>query len=334
MREYVENRVLISGAAGFIGSHLCGLLLEKGYEVVAIDNFVTGSAKNIEPYLKHSQFQFIKLDLTHPLPHLPPVNFIFHLASPASPVNFDNLSIEIMLVNSLGTYNLLELARTNKARFILGSTSEVYGDPKQHPQKEEYWGNVNTTGPRSCYDESKRFAEALCMSFKRRHDLSIGIARIFNTYGPRMRSDDGRVISNFVCQALKGEPITIYGDGKQIRSFCYVSDLIEGLFLLMNADCSGPVNLGNPDEHTILDIAELVKILTGSLSLFSFSPLPTDDPRRRKPDISKAKALLGWEPKVSIEVGVEHTIEWYIEEMAQFEPISQGYLNRELKGEG
>ena len=303
--------VLVAGAAGFIGCHLCGWLIEKGYKVVGVDNLVTGKRENVQSLFGHPKFRFIESDVTKPISPPPVVEYIIHLASPASPIDYTNLPIETLLVNSIGTYRLLELAKDNGARFIMGSTSEAYGDPKEHPQKESYWGNVNPVGPRSCYDEGKRFSEALTMSYYRKYGLSIGIARIFNTYGPSMRREDGRVIPNFITQALSEKPITIYGDGKQTRSFCYISDMVAGLYSLMSSDKPGPINLGNPNECTVLEIAGLIKELTNSSSPLCFLPLPTDDPTRRRPDISKAKALLDWEPAVGSEEGLKRTIEFF-----------------------
>ncbi len=307
------NRVLVTGAAGFIGTHLCELLLREDYEIIAIDNLITGRRENILPFLDNKRFQFLENDATKPLPlaELTGLNYVLHMASPASPIAYGAWPIETMMTNSLGTYALLELARAHNARFIMASTSEVYGDPLEHPQREGYWGNVNPIGPRSCYDESKRFAEALTMSYQRQYDLSIGIMRIFNTYGPKMQASDGRVITNFIDQALNGEPMTIYGDGKQTRSFCYVSDLVRGILLLVKSDVSGPVNLGNNGEYTILEIAEKIRELTGTSSSFSFCPLPTDDPTRRRPDISLAKSLLNWEPELSLEQGLSETIAYF-----------------------
>jgi nucleoside-diphosphate-sugar epimerase len=304
-------RVLVTGGAGFIGSFLCETLLEKDYDVVCLDNLSTGKKSNVEHLLKNPKFKFLEHDVTKPIDLK--TNFIFHLASPASPIDYQKLPIETSMANSIGTYNMLQIAKKNEARLLLASTSEVYGDPIEHPQKETYWGNVNPFGIRSCYDESKRFAEALTMSFYRKHNLDVRIARIFNTFGPRMRLDDGRVIPNFIIESLTEKPITVYGDGKQTRSFCYISDMIEGLLKLMFKDnLSGEViNLGNPEERTILDVAALIKEMTNSNSEITFKPLPKDDPTRRKPDITKARKLLDWEPKIDFARGLKETIEWF-----------------------
>jgi nucleoside-diphosphate-sugar epimerase len=304
-------KVLVTGGAGFIGSFLCEKLLEEGYEVLCLDNLSTGKKSNVNHLLKNPKFKFIEHDVTRPI-NLE-ANFIFQLASPASPIDYQKLPIETSMANSIGTYNMLQLAKKNRARLLLASTSEVYGDPMEHPQKETYWGNVNPFGVRSCYDESKRFAEALTMSFHRKHNLDVRIARIFNTFGPRMRLDDGRVIPNFIVESLTGNSITVYGDGKQTRSFCYISDMINGLMKLMFKDnMSGEVvNLGTPEERAILDLATLIKKMTNSNSEITFRPLPKDDPIRRKPDISKAKKLLGWKPKTDFTNGLGKTIEWF-----------------------
>jgi nucleoside-diphosphate-sugar epimerase len=307
-------KILVTGGAGFIGSFLCEALLKKG-NVICVDNLSTGKRSNIEHLLKNQRFEFIEHDVTKPINI--EADFIFHLASPASPVDYEKLPIETSLVNSLGTFNMLNSAKKNKARFLLASTSEVYGDPKEHPQREDYWGNVNPIGMRSCYDVSKRFAETLTISFHRKYGLDVRIARIFNTYGPRMRLDDGRAIPNFIVQSLTGKPITVYGDGTQTRSFCYISDMVEGLISFMFTDnLAGEVmNLGSTDERRIIDVANLIKKLTGSNSKIVFKPLPKDDPSRRKPDISKAKKLLGWEPRVDLETGLKKTIEWFRREL-------------------
>jgi nucleoside-diphosphate-sugar epimerase len=304
------TRVLVTGGAGFLGSWLCELLVNRGYEVVCLDNMSSGRRKNVEHL--EGKIEVIEGDVTNP-PPLPKADIIFHLASRASPVDFREHAIEILMANSVGTLRMLELAEKWGARFVFASSSEVYGNPLQHPQTEEYWGNVNPIGVRSCYDEGKRFGEALCMAYHRVKGLDVRIARIFNTYGPRMRPDDGRVISNFIVQALKNEPITVYGDGTQTRSFCYVEDLVEGLARLgLKEEITGVVvNLGNPEERTILEIAELVKSLTGASSSIIFLPKPEDDPRRRKPDIRRAMNLLGWEPKTTLEEGLTKTIEYF-----------------------
>ena len=304
--------IIITGGAGFIGSHLCEALVSD-YKVICIDNFITGRKKNVAHLLTNKNFVLIEHDVTKPIKIDENVKYIFHMASPASPIDYQLRPIETMLANSFGAYNMLEMAKEKNARILLASTSEVYGDPKEHPQKETYWGNVNSIGPRSCYDESKRFAEALAMSYRKEHDVDVRLARIFNTYGPRMRENDGRVIPNFITQALQNKPITACGDGSQTRSFCYVSDLVEGLKRFMFKDSlSGEViNIGNPEERTILETAKIVKQIIGSSSEIIFKELPQDDPLRRNPDISKAKKLLAWAPKISFEAGLKKTIEYF-----------------------
>lgn len=304
-------RVLISGGAGFIGSHLCDYYLSQKHEVICVDNFITGRQENIKHILDNPDFQLIKADISEPFEVKEQIDAILHFASPASPKDFTKLPIHIMRTGAFGTYRLLELVKKEKAKFLLASTSEVYGDPLVHPQTEAYWGNVNPIGPRSVYDESKRFAEALTTAFLREYGLKIRIARIFNTYGPRMRLDDGRVVPNLIPQALRGESLTIYGDGKQTRSFCYIDDMIAGIAKLLDADTSEPINIGNPDEFTILEFANLVLELTKAKSKMEFVKLPQDDPKKRKPDISKAKKILGWEPKISLKQGLERTIDWF-----------------------
>jgi len=300
--------VLVTGGAGFIGSWLCEDLV-KDYHVVCVDNFITGKLGNVSRILKNRNFTLLKHDVSRPLKYKGDIGYIFHLSSPASPVDYQKLPIETMLANSFGTYNMLNLAKAKGARFLLTSTSEVYGDPKEHPQREEYWGNVNPVGPRSCYDESKRFAEALAMSYHRKERLDVRIVRIFNTYGPRMRADDGRAIPNFISQALANSPITVYGNGKQTRSFCYITDLVRGLEKAMFSDSSGEIfNLGNPEEFTVLELANLVKKIAGSKSEIIFKDLPKDDPAKRKPDITKARKRLGWSPEVGLEEGLKKTI--------------------------
>ncbi len=302
--------IIIAGGAGFVGSHLCDALVND-YKVICIDRFITGRKSNIDHLLSNKNFRLIEHDITKPLKLNETVNYIFHMASPASPVDYQLRPIETMLANSFGAYNMLELAKEKKARILLASTSEVYGDPKEHPQKETYWGNVNPVGPRSCYDESKRFAEALAMSYLKEHNLDIRLARIFNTYGPRMRLNDGRVIPNFISQALKNSPITVYGNGSQTRSFCYVSDLVDGLkkFMFAESLAGEAINIGNPQERTVLETAKIIKKIIGSTSEIVFKNLPEDDPLRRNPDISKAKKLLLWAPKVSFEEGIKKTSE-------------------------
>lgn len=300
-------RILITGGAGFIGSHLTDRLLQKGHYVIVLDNLHTGRTVNFVAHRDNPNFEFIRHDVT--LPILLEVDEVYHLACPASPVHYQSNPVKTVKTNVIGTINMLGLAKRVHAKFLLASTSEVYGDPLEHPQQESYWGNVNPIGPRSCYDEGKRVAETLTVNYQTSHSLDTSIVRIFNTYGPRMLFDDGRVVSNFVVQALKGETITIYGKGDQTRSFCFVSDLVDGLIALQGkADEHQPVNLGNPNEMTIVELAELIKELTGSASKLDFRELPTDDPTRRKPDISRAKKVLGWEPRISIREGLLQTI--------------------------
>jgi len=304
-------RVVITGAAGFIGSHLCDYFIKKKHYVVAIDNLITGNIKNIEHLFGNERFLFIKHDVTNYI-HIPgKVDAVLHFASPASPVDYLKYPIQTLKVGALGTHKALGLAKEKKAIFMLASTSEVYGDPQVSPQPESYWGNVNPIGPRGVYDEAKRFAEALTMAYHRYHKLPVRIVRIFNTYGPRMRLNDGRVVPNFIYQALKNKPITVYGDGTQTRSFCYISDLVEGIYKLLFKNIPEPVNLGNPQEMRIIDFAYLIKKLTNSKSKIVFKPLPQDDPKQRRPDITKAKKLLNWEPKVSLEKGLKLTIEYF-----------------------
>ncbi|MBI4992503.1 MAG: SDR family oxidoreductase [Candidatus Harrisonbacteria bacterium] len=305
--------ILVTGGAGFLGSHLCQFLLDKGDYVVALDNFLTSSGGNISHLLPNKNFEFIQHDIISPFYHeKKKVDQIYNLACPASPVHYQKNAIRTVKANTIGMINVLGLAKKHGARIFQASTSEIYGDPLEHPQREDYRGNVSTIGPRACYDEGKRVAETLCFDYRRQHSMEIRIARIFNTYGPRMAFNDGRVVSNFIIQALKNQDLTIYGDGRQTRSFCYVSDLIGGFYKLMNADnFSGPVNLGNPLEKTILEIAELVIKISGSSSKIIRKSLPEDDPRRRQPDISLAKARLGWEPKISLEDGLQKTISWF-----------------------
>ncbi len=306
-------RVLITGAAGFIGSHLCEKFLEEGHEVIGLDNFLTGSPDNIAHLFRNPRFTFYKYDVTNFIYVSGDLELILHFACPASPVDYMNHPIHTMKVDSLGTLHTLGLAREKSARYLLASTSEVYGNPTVHPQPETYWGNVNPLGPRSVYDEAKRFSEALTMAYHREHGIDVRIARIFNTYGPRMRMNDGRVIPNFVCQALTGRPLTVYGDGTQTRSFCYIDDLVEGIYLLaVRDDLVGEVfNLGNPEELKVLDLARLVLEVSGSTSQIVFRERPPDDPDRRRPDISKAKKILGWEPKTGVREGIRRTVEWF-----------------------
>jgi dTDP-glucose 4,6-dehydratase len=304
-------RHLVSGAAGFIGSHLCDRLLAEGGEVMGLDNFATGSRGNLAHLESNARFQFQECDVTQPLELEGPFDFVWHLASLASPRFYLRYPIQTLDAGSAGTRHMLEVAQREGARFLLTSTSECYGDPQEHPQKETYWGHVNPVGERSCYDESKRYAEALTMAFHRQYGLRTSIARIFNTYGPRMALDDGRVVPAFLDQALRGQPLTVFGDGTQTRSFCYVSDMVEGLYLLAHSDERYPVNLGNPEELTILEFAERIQRLLGSKLPISFRPLPADDPRQRRPDISKARRVLGWDPKVGLEEGLRETVEYF-----------------------
>ncbi len=299
-------RILVTGGAGFIGSHLIDRLMLEGHEVICLDNFFTGHKRNVLKWLDHPYFELIRHDVTEPIRL--EVDQIYHLACPASPVHYQYNPVKTIKTNVMGTMNMLGLAKRVKARFLLASTSEVYGDPEIHPQVEEYRGNVNTIGIRSCYDEGKRVAETLAFDYHRQNDVDIRVARIFNTYGPRMLENDGRVVSNFVVQALQGIPLTVYGEGQQTRSFCYVADLVEGLMRLMNGDFIGPVNLGNPEEYTILQLAQRVQEMVNPGAQINFEPLPQDDPRRRKPDITKAKERLGWQPTVPLAEGLEMTI--------------------------
>jgi len=305
-------RAVITGGAGFLGSHLCELMLEKGWDVLCLDNLVTGNQSNVAHLLPHPRFRFAHQDVTRYIEVQGPVEAVLHFASPASPPDYLKFPIQTLKVGALGTHNTLGLAMAKKARFFLASTSECYGDPQVSPQPETYWGHVNPIGPRSCYDEGKRVAESLCINYHLAHHIEVRIVRIFNTYGPRMARDDGRVISNFIVQALRGEPLTIYGDGRQTRSFCYVDDLIEGIMRMMDQnDAVGPVNLGNPVESSMLELAQAVLSLTGSKSQLKFVPLPEDDPKQRCPDIRKAQKLLNWSPRVTLETGLTRTIEYY-----------------------
>lgn len=306
----MRSRVLVTGGSGFLGSHLCERLLDAGKEVVCLDNFFTSARRNVEHLLDNPRFELLRHDVA--VPFTVEVDEIYHLACPASPVHYQRNPVRTIRTAVHGTLNLLEMAREVAARILIASTSEVYGDPREHPQVESYWGHVNPIGPRACYDEGKRCAEALAVSYARQYGVTTRIARIFNTYGPRMHENDGRVVSNFVLQALRNEPITLYGDGQQTRSFCYVSDLIEGFTrLLQLPEDPGPVNLGNPSERTIRELAELVISLTGSRSQVVFRPLPVDDPTRRCPDISKAKRLLDWSPQVPLDEGVRRTVDYF-----------------------
>ncbi len=304
-------RILVTGGAGFLGSHLCDRLLAEGHDVIAMDNLITGSTDNIEHLAGNRRFQFIHHNVTEYIYIKGPLDAILHFASPASPVDYLELPIQTLKVGSLGTHNALGLALAKGARFLLASTSEVYGDPQVHPQTEEYWGHVNPIGPRGVYDEAKRFAEAMTMAYHRTHGVETRIVRIFNTYGPRMRLDDGRVVPNFVSQALRGQPLTVYGDGRQTRSFCFVSDLIDGIYRLLLSAEVYPVNIGNPAEITIRAFAEKINELTGNPGGIRFEPLPKDDPRQRQPDITKARAILQWQPKVGLDDGMARTVEWF-----------------------
>ncbi len=304
-------RILVTGGAGFLGSHLCDRLLAEGHEVIAMDNLITGSTDNIAHLAGNRRFQFIHHDVTNYIYLKGDLDAILHFASPASPIDYLELPIQTLKVGSLGTHNALGLALAKGARFLLASTSEVYGDPMVHPQQESYWGNVNPIGPRGVYDEAKRFAEAMTMAYHRSHGVDTRIVRIFNTYGPRMRLRDGRVVPNFVGQALRHEPLTVYGEGKQTRSFCYVSDLVDGIYRLLLSNENEPVNIGNPTELTIFDFATIINELTGNPAGIRFEPLPVDDPRQRQPDISKARRVLGWEPKVDLRTGMTQTVEWF-----------------------
>ena len=305
------RRVVVTGGAGFLGSHLCTRLLERDVEVVCVDNLVTGSMDNVDELFGQAGFTFVHHDVSN-FVHVPgPIDAVLHFASPASPRDYLELPIQTLKVGSLGTHNCLGLAMVKQARFILASTSEVYGDPLVHPQTEDYWGNVNPVGPRGVYDEAKRFAEAMTMAYHRAHGVDIGIVRIFNTHGPRMRPSDGRVVSNLLVQALRRRPLTIYGDGSQTRSFCYVDDEVAGILALLESDLVGPVNIGNPEEFTIAALAQVVLEVTGSSSSVVYEPLPVDDPTQRRPDISLARERLGWEPKIDLREGLAATAEWF-----------------------
>jgi dTDP-glucose 4,6-dehydratase len=304
-------RTLITGGAGFVGSHLCERFLAEGHEVICVDNYITGSSVNVEHLRANDRFTFVRHDISLPIEIEGPLDNILHFASPASPVDYLRHPIPTLKVGSLGTHNTLGLAKAKKARYLLASTSEVYGDPEQHPQREEYWGHVNPIGIRGVYDEAKRFAEAMTMAYHRSHGVDTHIVRIFNTYGERMRLDDGRVVPNLMGQALRGEPLTVYGEGSQTRSFCYVADLVEGIKRLLFASFHDPVNLGNPNEVSILDFAKEILNLSGSKSRIEFKPLPQDDPRVRRPDITRAKKVLGWEPQVERREGMRRTLEFF-----------------------
>jgi dTDP-glucose 4,6-dehydratase len=311
----MRPRALVTGGAGFLGSHLCDALLAQGYSVVAVDNLLTGRISNIEHLRREGHFEFLQLDINRQF-DCGEVNYVFHFASPASPVDYMVHGIETLKVGSLGTLHALEIAQKYHAKYLVSSTSECYGDPLEHPQKETYWGNVNSIGPRSVYDEAKRFTEALTMAFQRYHAVDTRIVRIFNTYGPRMQLNDGRVIPNFMKQAFRGDDLTVYGDGSQTRSFCYVSDEIEGILRLAEANEHFPVNIGNPDEFTILECARRVIDITGSKSHIRYDKLPQDDPKQRRPDITKARTLLGWEPKIDLDTGLRMSLDYFREAVA------------------
>ncbi len=307
----MAKRILITGAAGFLGSHLCDRFIKEGYEVIGMDNLLTGNIKNIEHLFPVQEFQFYHHDVTK-FVHVPgEIDYILHFASPASPIDYLKMPIQTLKVGALGTHNLLGLAKSKGSRILVASTSEVYGDPLEHPQTEEYWGNVNPVGPRGVYDEAKRFMESITMAYHTFHQVETRIIRIFNTYGPRMRLDDGRALPTFMSQALRGEDITVYGDGSQTRSFCYVDDLVEGIYRLLLSDYSKPVNIGNPSEITLLEFAQEVLDLTGSKSKIVYEPLPQDDPRQRQPNITKAQNILGWEPKVDRHEGLKRTLAYF-----------------------
>jgi dTDP-glucose 4,6-dehydratase len=312
-------RILITGAAGFLGSHLADRFLAGGHEVVGMDNFITGCPDNVAHLMGNQAFRFVQHDVTNFIYVDGPLDGVLHFASPASPVDYLELPIQTMKVGSLGTHKTLGLAKAKGARFLLASTSEVYGDPLVHPQPETYWGNVNPVGPRGVYDEAKRFAEALTMAYHRFHGVETRIVRIFNTYGPRMRPADGRVVSNFIVQALRGEPLSVYGDGSQTRSFCYVEDEVEGIYRLFNSDRVDPTNVGNPDEFTVLELAKMVLEETGSASKIDYRPIPTDDPKVRRPDSTIARAVLGWQPKVPLREGLKRTIPYFRERVLRGE---------------
>lgn len=310
-------RAVITGGAGFLGSHLCDAMIARGWDVICIDNLITGAEENICHLENNPHFKFVLHDVSESIEAEGSVDAVLHFASPASPDDYLKFPIETLKVGSLATFHALELARAKHARFLMASTSECYGDPEVSPQPETYWGHVNSIGPRSVYDEAKRFSEALTMAYHRKHGVDTRIVRIFNTYGPRMRLNDGRALPNFLYQALSGQPITVYGDGKQTRSFCYVSDLIEGILRLLDSDEHLPVNIGNPQEMTIMEFAERVRALTGNQAPLTFKPLPQDDPKRRQPDIAKARKLLNWEPQVSLEDGLQRTLEHFQKKVAQ-----------------
>jgi dTDP-glucose 4,6-dehydratase len=325
-------RVLVTGAAGFLGSHLCDRFVADGHEVIGLDNFVTGHSDNIAHLIGSDAFSFVRHDVSTPIYVAGNLDGVLHFASPASPVDYLELPIQTLKVGSLGTHNALGLAKAKGARFMIASTSEVYGDPLEHPQTERYWGNVNPVGPRGVYDEAKRFAEAMTMAYHRYHGVDTRIVRIFNTYGPRMRPRDGRVVSNFIVQALSGEPLTVYGDGSQTRSFCYVDDEVDGIYRLFHDGDAEPTNVGNPDEYTVAELARIVLELTGSDSGVDYRPLPTDDPRQRRPDITRARSMLGWEPRVPVREGVARTIDYFRSLLTTDRMAPRGARTRSLAG--
>jgi dTDP-glucose 4,6-dehydratase len=310
------KRAVVTGGAGFLGSHLCDALLAENWNVVVVDNLLTGRSANLAHLTREPRFEFVEKDICEPF-DVGKVDYVFHFASPASPVDYSIHGIPTLKVGSLGTFHALDLARKYGAKYLVSSTSECYGDPLEHPQKETYWGNVNTVGPRSVYDEAKRFTESVTMAYHRYHNVDTRIARIFNTYGPRMQLNDGRVVPNFMKQALRGEPLTVYGDGRQTRSFCYVSDEIDGFVRLSKSDEHLPVNIGNPNEFTILECAQMVLKVTGSKSQIRYEPLPQDDPKQRCPDITKARQLLGWEPKIDLETGLRQSLDYFKKALAE-----------------
>jgi dTDP-glucose 4,6-dehydratase len=325
-------RTVVTGGAGFLGSHLCEKLLERGDFVTCIDDLSTGQRNNVASFSGHPRFSFLSADVSSSLAVDGAVDAVVHLASPASPPDYHRLPLETLAVGSRGTENALQLAEAKGARFVLASTSEVYGDPVVHPQSEDYWGNVNSVGPRSVYDEAKRYAEAVSMAYARCHGVNVGIVRIFNTFGPRMRARDGRVVSSFIAQALNGDPLTIYGDGTQTRSFCYVDDLIRGIMAMIDSEETGPINLGNPVERTVQELAELILEITGSSSPIEFHRLPVDDPARRRPDIGRAMERLGWQPRVSTETGLNRTIEYFRSNAAEVSAAARTLAGAQFEG--
>jgi dTDP-glucose 4,6-dehydratase len=325
-------RVLVTGGAGFLGSHLCETLLKRGDSVVCVDDLSTGRRENLTKFANDPQFTFVQLDVSTALNVPGPLDAVAHLASPASPPDYHRLPLETLAVGSRGTEHALKLAERKAARFVLASTSEIYGDPTVHPQTEQYWGNVSSIGPRSVYDEAKRFAEAISMAYARSRDVNVGIVRIFNTFGPRMRAEDGRVVSSFIAQALNGDPLTVYGDGQQTRSFCYVDDLIRGIVAMIDSDETGPINLGNPVERTVQELAELVLEITGSSSNIEFHQRPVDDPTRRRPDISLAASLLGWQPQVSTEEGLRQAIRYFRSRSGEVSAAAAGLTGAQFEG--